>query len=125
MRSLPTALHQLVPDLAQVADDRSELAQMQAEIERLRLVIRRFQRAQFGRRSERIAGDQLDLGLEDLDADIARMQARHPSAGRMSVRRLHHIGKGAAVPLQGSQGNASSRGQGIAAYSTKRHLGGT
>jgi len=45
-------LHQLVPDLAaQVADDRSELVQAQAEIERLRLIIRRFQRAQFGRRS--------------------------------------------------------------------------
>jgi hypothetical protein len=43
-------LHQLVRDLAaQVADDRSELAQAQAEIERLKLIIRRFQRAQFGR----------------------------------------------------------------------------
>jgi transposase len=74
-------LHQLVRDLAaQVADDRSELAQAQAEIERLELIIRRFQRAQFGRRSERIDGDQLALGLEDLDADIARLQARHPSA---------------------------------------------
>jgi transposase len=74
-------LHQLVSDLAaQVADDRSELAQAQAEIERLKLIIRRFQRAQFGRRSERIDGDQLALGLEDLDADIARLQARQPAA---------------------------------------------
>ena len=74
-------LHQLVRDLAaQIAGDRSELAQAQAEIERLKLIIRRFQRAQFGRRSERIDGDQLALGLEDLDADIARLQARHPAA---------------------------------------------
>jgi len=74
------SLHQLVRDLAaQVADDRSELAQAQAEIDRLKLIIRRFQRAQFGRRSERIDGDQLALGLEDLDADIARLQARHPA----------------------------------------------
>ena len=74
-------LQQLVRDLAaQVADDRSELAQAQAEIERLKLIIRRFQRAQFGRRSERMDGDQLALGLEDLDADIARLQARHPAA---------------------------------------------
>ena len=50
-------LHQLVRDLAtQIADDQSELAQAQAEIERLKLIIRRFQRAQFGRRSERIDG---------------------------------------------------------------------
>jgi transposase len=74
-------LHQLVRDLAaQVADDRSELAQAHAEIERLKLIIRRFQRAQFGRRAERIDGDQLALGLEDVDADIARLQARHPVA---------------------------------------------
>ena len=74
-------LHQLVRDLAtQIADDQSELAQAQAEIERLKLIIRRFQRAQFGRRSERIDGDQLALGLEDLDADVARLQARHPAA---------------------------------------------
>ena len=74
-------LQQLVRDLAaQVADDRSELAQAQGEIERLKLIIRRFQRAQFGRRSERIDDDQLALGLEDLDADIARLQARHPAA---------------------------------------------
>jgi len=74
-------LHQLVRNLAaQIAGDRSELAQAQAEIERLKLIIRRFQRMQFGRRSERIDGDQLALGLEDLDADIARLQARHPAA---------------------------------------------
>src|ERR1700758_4094982 len=79
-------LHQLVQDLAaQVADDRSELAQAQAEIERLRLIIPRFQRAQFGRRSERTDGDQLALGLEDLDADIARLQARHPAASAQDV----------------------------------------
>jgi transposase len=79
-------LHQLVCDLAaQVADDRSELAQAQAEIERLKLIIRRFQRAQFGRRSERIDGDQLALGLEDLDADIARLQVRHPATSAHDV----------------------------------------
>src|SRR5262249_8465609 len=89
-------LHQLVRDLAaQVADDRSELAQAQAEIERLKLIIRRFQRAQFGRRSERIDGDQLALGLEDLDADIARLQAHHPAAS------AHDVGSQPAPHRQG------------------------
>src|SRR5918911_2090364 len=37
----------------------------QAEIEKLRLLIRRPQRGQFGRRSERLDPDQLPLGLED------------------------------------------------------------
>jgi len=79
-------LHQLVRDLAaQVAGDRSELSQAQAEIERLKLIIQRFQRAQFGRRSERIDGDQLAFGLEDLDADIARLQARHPATSARDV----------------------------------------
>src|SRR6266702_7036750 len=63
-----------------MAGERTELAQAQAEVERLRLIIQRLQRTQFGRRSERIDGDQLALGLEDLDADIARTQARQPAA---------------------------------------------
>jgi transposase len=73
------ALHRLVHDLAaQIATDRSELTQAQAEIERLRLIIRKLQRLQFGRRSERIDDGQLALGLEDFDVDIARVQARLP-----------------------------------------------
>ena len=37
----------------------------QAEIEKLRLLIRQLQRGQFGRRLERLDPDQLQLGLED------------------------------------------------------------
>jgi transposase len=74
-------LHRLVRDLAaQMAGDQTELAQARSEVERLRLIIHRLQRSQFGRRSERIDGDQLALGLEDLEADIARAQAHHPEA---------------------------------------------
>ena len=72
------ALHRLVRELAaQVADDDTELAAARAEVERLRLIIQRLQRTQFGRRSERLDGDQLALGLEDLDADVARTQASY------------------------------------------------
>ena len=73
---LPTdtaLLHQLVHDLI-AEKDRSD-----SEIERLRLIIRQLQRGQFGRRSERLNANQLDLGLEDLDADIARAESRKPS----------------------------------------------
>jgi transposase len=70
------ALHRLVRTLAaQVADDDAKLAAAQAEVERLRLMIRRLQRTQFGRRSERLDDDQLTLGLEDLDADLSRAEA--------------------------------------------------
>ena len=43
----------------------------QAEIEKLRLLIRQLQRGRFGRRSERLDPDQLQLGLEDLEQTVA------------------------------------------------------
>jgi transposase len=83
LAALPTdvdALHRLVRDMAaQAADERTELERTRVEVERLRLIIQRLQRAQFGRRSERLDGDQLALGLEDLDVDIARVLAPLPS----------------------------------------------
>ncbi len=49
------------------------------EIERLQSIIKKLQRAQFGRRSERLDADQLALALEDLDADIARIRESRPA----------------------------------------------
>ncbi|HET8700440.1 MAG TPA: IS66 family transposase [Nitrococcus sp.] len=73
-------MHRLVGELAaQLTDDDARLAAAQAEVARLRLIIQRLQRSQFGRRSERLDGEQLALGLEDLDADIARAEVRHPA----------------------------------------------
>src|SRR3954449_12306632 len=53
----------------------SERDAAQAEIEKLRLLIRRLQRGQFGRRSERLDPDQLQLGLEDLERTAAAAEA--------------------------------------------------
>src|SRR4051794_17810171 len=47
----------------------------QAEVEKLRLLIRQLQRGQFGRRSERLDPDQLQLGLEDLEQTVAAAEA--------------------------------------------------
>src|SRR6187402_2145672 len=47
----------------------------QAEIEKLRLLIRKLQRGQFGRHSERLDPDQLQLGLEDLEQTAAAAEA--------------------------------------------------
>src|SRR5919205_3578168 len=47
----------------------------QAEIEKLRLLIRQLQRGWFGRRSERLDPDQLRLGLEDLEQTAAAAEA--------------------------------------------------
>jgi len=67
-------LHQLVRDLASAMDE------SRVEVERLRLIIKQFQRAQFGGRSEKLDADQFQLGLDDLDADLARAEARRPAS---------------------------------------------
>ncbi len=79
LKNLPSdidLLHRLVRDMASVVETRND------EIERLQRLIKAFRRGQFGRRSERLDPDQLALGLEDLDADLARMESRQspPSA---------------------------------------------
>src|ERR671939_1191961 len=56
----------------------------QAEIEKLRLLIRQLQRGQFGRRSERLEPDQLQLGLEDLEQAAAAAEAAQEAATRSS-----------------------------------------
>jgi transposase len=59
----------------------------QAEIEKLRLLIRQLQRGQFGRRSERLDPDQLQLGLEDLEQTAAAAEATKEEAARSSTPR--------------------------------------
>lgn len=64
-------LHALVRDMADAVETRDD------EIERLKRIIKQFQRGQFGRRSERLDADQMAFGLEDLEADQARDAERH------------------------------------------------
>src|SRR3954454_23987665 len=52
----------------------------QAEIEKLRLLIRQLQRTRFGRRSEKLDPDQLQLGLEDLEQTVAAAEAAQEGA---------------------------------------------
>src|SRR4051812_20896085 len=56
----------------------------QAEIEKLRLLIRQLQRGQFGRRSEKLDPDQLQLGLEDLEQSVAAAEAAQEVGSRSS-----------------------------------------
>jgi transposase len=60
------------------------------EIERLQAIIRKLQRAQFGRRSERLDPDQLALALEDLDADIGHIRESRPVVAKSSAERPAH-----------------------------------
>src|SRR4051812_49784900 len=59
---------------------RAERDAAQAEIEKLRLLIRQLQRGRFGRRSEKLDPDQLQLGLEDLEQTVAAAEAAREEA---------------------------------------------
>src|SRR3954447_11334642 len=63
---------------------RSEHEAARAEIEKLRLLIRQLQRGRFGRRSEKLDPDQLQLGLEDLEQAVAAAEAAQEAASRGS-----------------------------------------
>src|SRR5215218_7567608 len=56
----------------------------QAEIEKLRLLIRQLQRGRFGRRSEKLDPDQLQLGLEDVEQTIAAAEVAPEAATKSS-----------------------------------------
>lgn len=65
---------------------RAGLRQRFSEIERFQRLIKQLKRARFDRRSERLDPGQLALGLEDLDADMARAEAGHTEHCGVRVR---------------------------------------
>jgi transposase len=77
------ALHALLREAHAERDaERAEKAQLAAECDRLtgqndrlRHLIRQLQRMQFGKRSEKLDPDQLNLGLEDLEQALAAEEA--------------------------------------------------
>ena len=56
-------------------DYKDKLDRSCAERDRLRAIIVKLERHQFGRRSERLSPDQLQLALEDLDQTLAALNA--------------------------------------------------
>jgi hypothetical protein len=68
--------------LAELDALRAEHDAAQAEIEKLRLLIRQLQRGQFGRRSERLGLDQLQLGHEDFEQTAAAAEAAQEAASK-------------------------------------------
>ncbi|MET2830909.1 IS66 family transposase [Mesorhizobium shangrilense] len=80
----PALLQRLVHDMAAAVESRD------GEIERLHSIIKKLQRAQFGRSSERLDPDQLALALEELDADVARIQESRLFVSKPSTERPSH-----------------------------------
>src|SRR5437660_4876577 len=80
-------LHSLVRDMASAVEQRDD------EIERLQLIIKQLQRARFGRRSERIDPDQIALGLEDLETNEARAEAKPEPPAKAKNRKKRKSGR--------------------------------
>ena len=68
----------LVAERAAHAAERSRLVEQN---DRLLHMLRQLQRNQFGRKSERLSEDQLNLGLEDLETAIASEERRRRRKG--------------------------------------------
>ena len=78
LATLPEDVQTLQRMVRTLAAERITLTLAQAEIERLRLIVRKLQRSQFGRRAERLDDNQLLFGFKDIEADIARVEATLP-----------------------------------------------
>lgn len=70
----PALLQQMLRTVLQ------QQGELHAENDRLRLLIQRLSRHQFGRRSEQLTDEQLQLGLEDLEQTVAENQAAQDAA---------------------------------------------
>jgi transposase len=78
LSALPDDVQTLQRMVRTLVADRTALSEAQAEIERLRLIVQRLQRSQFGQRAERLDDHQLLFGFEDIETDIARAEAKLP-----------------------------------------------
>ena len=79
--SEPAHLQHLIRDMAAAVEHRDR------EIERLKSIIRKLQRAQFGRRSERLDPGQPALALEEIDSDLAREEEKGPHGEKQTTER--------------------------------------
>ncbi len=81
---------------ALVLEHARKLENADAEVERLRAIIAAFQRHQFGRRSEQLDPDQLQLGLEDAETALAQAEAAgEAKTGRARGGRPRNTNRGA------------------------------
>jgi transposase len=81
LAALPDDVEMLQQMVRVLVVERTSLDEAQAEIDRLRLIIKKLQHSQFGPKAERLDGSQLQLALEDLGADLARAEAGVASTG--------------------------------------------
>lgn len=81
----PATLQRMLREVVTAAEQqhttlRHAMQQRDTEIDKLHLLIKRLLRQQFGRRSEQLSADQLQLALEDLEQTIAAHEAAQDTA---------------------------------------------
>jgi transposase len=76
----------------------SELAASKETVERLELLVKEYERARFGKRSEKFNPDQMQLVLEDVEIAIAEVQERQDDRARRAGTR-RPAGGPAALPV--------------------------
>jgi transposase len=77
----PATLQQMLREMVTAAEQRD------AEIDKLHLLIKRLLRQQFGRRSEQLSADQLQLVLEDLEQTVGAAEAEQDAANNKQRQR--------------------------------------
>ena len=85
------ALRTLVLEQARELD---ALKVFQAEVERLKAIIDALQRHRFGRRSEQLDPDQLQLALEEVETALAEAQHARDTASRAPAERPRKTNRG-------------------------------
>ena len=85
------ALREIVLELSREVDT---LKTFRAEVERLRAIIEALQRHRFGRRSEQLDPDQLDLCLEDVETALAEAEEARDKASRTPAARPRKTNRG-------------------------------
>ena len=87
LAALPKALQASAEyELAARLHVESELAATKQTVERLELLVKEYERARFGKRSEKFDPNQLQLVLEDIEIAIAEVQESEDTRTRRSGR---------------------------------------
>lgn len=90
----------LATERAAAADLAVAKGEAEAEIERLQSIIDAFMRQRFGRKSEQLDPDQLQLGLEDIETALGAARAgRQASTAKAKADRPRKTNRG-SLPAQ-------------------------
>jgi len=77
---------------------RAERDRLIDQNDRLRHLLRQLQRARFGRSSEKLDSDQLQLALEDIEQELARREAEEQKSAPTRARRAKVEGERKSLP---------------------------